>query len=496
MPAFNAESTIASAVRSTLRDLPKDAELVVLDDGSSDGTVRVVEELSDPRLKVQTQPNSGVAASLNALLNSTDSEYVARMDADDVVLPGRFRRQLEALSERNDGGHLDAVFTTVIAWGTGIPSFPRPSGIQYRDFGMHLLLTNPVAHPTLMARRETILGAGGYRNIPSEDYELWLRLARAGARLGRIGIPGLAYRFHANQVTASTDWRRQSWTNPEVAKAYAALSDALLGTSATRITSLSIDESLTVKEKRECFNLFASYFERTLSEHSPAAQRALRRKLAERRVWFEQQIGEDSGPKTIRFTAGASQLHMIQRHQVPARLNESRKEQPPDEQPRAIRAADSVANAAYLKSRLVLRWFRAAQRWRGRRGPLARALFLLIGGTYKFVTEGLLGIELPVSTRVGPGLRLRHGFGVVVNPAASIGSNVMIRQGVTIGNRKARDDCPVIEDDVEIGVGAVIVGAVTVGRGARIGPNAVVFRDVPRGAVVYSPSASFKLPGV
>lgn len=150
-------------------------------------------------------------------------------------------------------------------------------------------------------------------------------------------------------------------------------------------------------------------------------------------------------------------------------------------------AADRRANAAYPKSRFILRWFRRAQRWRSGRGPFSRLMFLIVGGSYKLCTEGLMGIELPVSTSVGPGLRLRHGFGVVVNPATRIGSGVMLRQGVTLGNRRSADDCPVIGDDVEIGVGAVIIGAITVGAGARIGPNAVVFKDVPPGGVVYSP---------
>lgn len=156
--------------------------------------------------------------------------------------------------------------------------------------------------------------------------------------------------------------------------------------------------------------------------------------------------------------------------------------------------ADRAANSAYPKSRFVLRWFRATQRWRTTSGLWARLLFLIVGGSYKIVSEGFLGIELPVSTAVGPGLRLRHGFGIVVNPASRIGANVMLRQGVTIGNRKSSADCPVIEDDVEIGVGAVIIGAIRIGRGARIGPNAVVFRDVPAGAVVFSPAAEIRRP--
>lgn len=165
----------------------------------------------------------------------------------------------------------------------------------------------------------------------------------------------------------------------------------------------------------------------------------------------------------------------------------------PRETFRTAWAADRAANSGYPKSRLVLKWFRRAQRWRATEGLMGRLLFVIVGGSYKAVTEGFMGIELPVSTSVGPGLRLRHGVGVVVNPASRIGARVMIRQGVTLGNRKRPDDCPIIEDDVEIGVGAVIIGAITVGSGARIGPNAVVFKDVPAGAVVTSPMSEIRL---
>lgn len=149
--------------------------------------------------------------------------------------------------------------------------------------------------------------------------------------------------------------------------------------------------------------------------------------------------------------------------------------------------ADRAANRDYAKSRFVLRWFRWCQHWRNRPGPLARCVYVAIAASYKLVSEWILGIELPPSTRVGAGLRLRHGIGIVVNPATVIGRGVMLRHGVTLGNRRKIDDCPVIEDDVEIGVGAVIIGEITIGRGARIGPHAVVTRDVAPGSVVYSP---------
>lgn len=150
---------------------------------------------------------------------------------------------------------------------------------------------------------------------------------------------------------------------------------------------------------------------------------------------------------------------------------------------------DLAANRGYPKSAVVLVAFRAAQWVRARRGPAARVGYLVVGTVYKLFSEWLLGIELPASTTVGPGLRLRHGVGLVVNPASVIGANVMLRHGVTLGNRLDETDCPLLEDDVEVGAGAILIGAIRVGRGARIGAGAVVTRDVPPQATVVSPPA-------
>ncbi len=151
--------------------------------------------------------------------------------------------------------------------------------------------------------------------------------------------------------------------------------------------------------------------------------------------------------------------------------------------------ADRSANRGYPKSVVVLAMLRTAQYARSQRGPAGRLAYLLVGTAYKLLAEWVLGVELPASTPVGPGLRLRHGVGTVVNPYAVIGANVMLRHGVTIGNRINDHDCPVIGDDVEIGAGATLIGAITVGDGARIGAGAVVVSDVPaRGVALASPA--------
>ena len=85
--------------------------------------------------------------------------------------------------------------------------------------GWHLLLTNPVCHPTMLATRDIIDRVGGYRSVPAEDYDLWIRVASAGGRIRRLASWGLLYRIHPGQVTGNKAWRSDSWKNPDQAQA-------------------------------------------------------------------------------------------------------------------------------------------------------------------------------------------------------------------------------------------------------------------------------------
>ena len=151
---------------------------------------------------------------------------------------------------------------------------------------------------------------------------------------------------------------------------------------------------------------------------------------------------------------------------------------------------DIAANKGYPKSVVILLGLRTAALVRSFPGPLGRVAYLVVGTAYRLFAEWLLGVEIPVTTSIGPGLRLRHAVGVVVNPASVIGADVMLRHGVTLGNRREAKDCPRIGAGVEIGVGATIIGAITVGAGAKIGAGAVVLHDVPAGAIVHVPAAT------
>jgi serine acetyltransferase len=103
---------------------------------------------------------------------------------------------------------------------------------------------------------------------------------------------------------------------------------------------------------------------------------------------------------------------------------------------------------------------------------------------YRIFTEFLLGIELRPKTRVGPGLTIFHGTGLVVNDHALLGAAVTLRNGVVIGHKRPGQGAPFLQDHVDVGAAALIIGAVTVGRRAQVGAGAVVVRDVPAEDVV------------
>ena len=101
-------------------------------------------------------------------------------------------------------------------------------------------------------------------------------------------------------------------------------------------------------------------------------------------------------------------------------------------------------------------------------------------------TQVRCGVDLPWNLRVGPGFKLLHGWGIVINRDAQIGANVTIMQGVTIGGTQG--GIPVIEDDVIVCANATVVGGLTIGRGAIVGAGCVVTRDVaPHTTVVGNP---------
>lgn len=206
LPARNAGGFVKRAVSSTLRALPRDAELVLVDDGSTDDTLDVAQQIQDARLRVVRHVSSvGLAASLNEAIELTDSEFVARMDADDVCLPWRFALQIKQLRDHS----LDAAFGAVLYMrSNGLVTRPdAPGHLDGPAVGLSLVLGNSLVHPTLFVRRSTLVRVGQYRDVRAEDYELWMRMVNAGARIARSAVPMILYRKHSGQISSSPRWR-------------------------------------------------------------------------------------------------------------------------------------------------------------------------------------------------------------------------------------------------------------------------------------------------
>jgi putative colanic acid biosynthesis acetyltransferase WcaB len=107
---------------------------------------------------------------------------------------------------------------------------------------------------------------------------------------------------------------------------------------------------------------------------------------------------------------------------------------------------------------------------------------------YKFISDIVLGCEIPVSTKIGTGLIIHHGRCLVLNKNVVIGDNVTLKHNTTIGNKEGLNGedlgSPIIGDNVIIGPNTVIIGAIKIGDNAVIGAGSVVVKDVEKNSVV------------
>jgi glycosyltransferase involved in cell wall biosynthesis len=189
VPAYNCAPYVASAIASVLNQTVTDLELIVVDDGSTDGTLREIERFNDPRvIVIRHATNQGVSRATNAGLARARGRYLAALAADDLWLPAKLERQLAQLESRAD---LDASYTWIQHMddaGRPLPVVERnnlgPDPVATLLTSQHIKLAC-----TLLVRRTAIDPAAllDPRLRTNEDWEYLLRLALAGVRFG--GLP-------------------------------------------------------------------------------------------------------------------------------------------------------------------------------------------------------------------------------------------------------------------------------------------------------------------
>lgn len=208
LPVRNGESVIRSALESLSRQTFPSFEVLVIDDGSTDGTGDILREIArgDTRIHVLSQEPRGIVSALELGRTKARGPYLARMDADDEAVPDRFERQMELMtSDRR-----------IVACGGGVDYFPAESvrdgarryqtwinGLTTHDLmERDLFVECPVPHPTFLLRADMVDLVGGYRDRGwPEDYDLVFRLWEGGGRFGKVPAVLLRWREGSHRLS-------------------------------------------------------------------------------------------------------------------------------------------------------------------------------------------------------------------------------------------------------------------------------------------------------
>lgn len=206
LPCYNAGPRLEEAIGSIVDQTWRDWRLLLLDDGSNDGSWAVMQQWMqrDVRIVAHRFAHRGLVATLNDGLALAQAPFIARMDADDWSYSQRFEAQLQAFNRHPDwdvcatsiahGGGPSPGLEHYISWTN---SLQTPTALRLAQF-----IESPIIHPSVMFRRACIQTAGAYRAGPfPEDYELWLRWLRAGLVFGKTDSVLLRWNDHDSRLT-------------------------------------------------------------------------------------------------------------------------------------------------------------------------------------------------------------------------------------------------------------------------------------------------------
>jgi glycosyltransferase involved in cell wall biosynthesis len=200
MPAHNAEKFIGQAIESILRQTYPYFELLILNDGSTDQTQKIIDQFDDARIvKINLAENQGLVRSRNQLVTLAKGVYIAFLDADDFALSSRLQLQvsyLEACNVDICGGAHDSLYE--------VSGKLKPSKQRCTDADIRALMTiySPLCNPAVMGKSEV------FKKYPyqpgknyAEDYSLWTQLALAGYHFANLNKKLITYRIHPSQTS-------------------------------------------------------------------------------------------------------------------------------------------------------------------------------------------------------------------------------------------------------------------------------------------------------
>ena len=212
MAVHNGERHLRSAIDSVLGQTLDDFELVVIDDGSTDDTPKILAEYGrdNTRIVIRRISHAGRSAALNFGCRQARAEFIAVLDADDLALPHRLESQLRFLRRNENVAVLGGGMLLIDEQGEIVgEDRVRTSDAEIRKA---LERSCPFYHSNVMFRKSAVQAVGGYRTVfeQAEDYDLWLRVAEAGYALANLDEYIGRYRSHQHQESVRLV-ERQAW---------------------------------------------------------------------------------------------------------------------------------------------------------------------------------------------------------------------------------------------------------------------------------------------
>jgi len=198
MPVFNAASHVSKAIESILSQTYKNIEFIIIDDGSVDESLEIIEFYAalDNRIRVVSNGKMGLVAALNYGIHISKGLWIARMDADDICMENRLERQIQFVLQNK----LDMCGSWAKKFGSSVDSIVLPC--SHDEIVIDLLFKSSFVHPSVIFKK-VVFDILNYSNSfkHAEDYHLWTQMVAKGMRLGNIPEYLLRYREHGEQVS-------------------------------------------------------------------------------------------------------------------------------------------------------------------------------------------------------------------------------------------------------------------------------------------------------
>lgn len=209
VPCFNYAEYVGDALRSILSQNYKNFELIIVDDGSTDDSARVIQNVLKEehgglvrRAVFLRQENQGVSAALNTALASARGEYIATFDADDLMSPGRLELQVDYLQQNPLVGCVGGEAVRIDEQGRLLPKKDKQRQVRRYDFSQALAKALVVGGGVAMYRREAMDEAGGYDSaIKIQDFQMTLKVAYAGFFVVMLPEVVTLYRKHGDSLS-------------------------------------------------------------------------------------------------------------------------------------------------------------------------------------------------------------------------------------------------------------------------------------------------------